>query len=71
MGKMILVLVKLGKLMLLNNSHLKQKEIAKKLNVSTQAISLIRNKWDKSENLSSKRYRNCDRKKKIAPKLDR
>ncbi len=50
---------KIGQIeVLLNNSHLKQKEIAKKLNVSTQVISLIRNKLDKSENLSSKRYGN-------------
>ncbi len=39
---------------LLNKSHLKQKEISRTLNVSTKATSLIRNKLDKSENWSSK-----------------
>ena len=56
---------------LLEVRSLKQKDIAKKLNVSTQTVSPVKKNLDLGRNLGSSRKGNCGRKKKTTPHLDR
>lgn len=56
---------------LLSDSALKQKEIAKKLNISCQSVSNIKKKMDKGINLDSTRTGRCGRKRKTTPRSDR
>ena len=56
---------------LLEVRSLKQKDIAKKLNVSTQTVSHVKKILDLGRNLGSSRKGNCGRKKKTTPHLDR
>ena len=56
---------------LLEVRGLKQKDITKKLNLSTQTVSSVKKKLDLGRNLGSSRKENCGRKKKTTPRLDR
>ena len=56
---------------LLSVGTLKQKEIAKKLNVSTQSVSNIKKKMENSQNLNSSRVGKCGRKRKTSSRMDR
>lgn len=56
---------------LLSNTPLKQREIARKLGVSTQTVSVIKKKIDSGVNLASKRVGKCGRKRKTTPRTDR
>jgi DNA-directed RNA polymerase I, II, and III subunit RPABC1 len=63
---------KIGQIeVLLNNSELKQKDIAKKLSVSSQTVSNIKRKLDKGLSLDSARAGKCGRKRKTTPRMDR
>lgn len=56
---------------LLENSSLKQKEIAKKLDISVQTVSKIKKTLDSGGLLDSSRIGKCGRKKKTTPRIDR
>ena len=56
---------------LLKHSELKQKKIAKKLNISAQNICAIRKKLEIGRNIHSSRSEKCGRKRKITFGLDR
>ena len=56
---------------LLKHSDLKQKEIAKKLNISTQTVSAIKKKLEMGRNIQSSRMGKCGRKRETTLKLDR
>ncbi|KAL7641205.1 UNVERIFIED_CONTAM: hypothetical protein RMT77_008343 [Armadillidium vulgare] len=56
---------------LLSVSAIKQKDIAKKLNISCQSVSNIKEKMDKGLNLDSTRTGRCGRKRKTTPRTDR
>ena len=56
---------------LLTNSSLKQKEIAKKLGVSSQTVSVIKKKMKNNEHLYSNKIGKCGRKRKTTPRVDR
>lgn len=56
---------------LLHETGLKQKEIAKKLNISPQSVSLIKKKEENHQDLVTKRKGNCGRKRKTSPRVDR
>lgn len=63
---------KLGQIqVLLSDTPLKQREIARKLGVSTQTISVIKKKIDSGVDLASKRVAKCGRKRKTTPRTDR
>ena len=63
---------KIGQIkVLLEDSELKQKEIARKLNISTQIVSLIKKKIERGIDVGSQRQGNCGRKKKTTPRTDR
>lgn len=63
---------KIGQIkVLISDSALKQKDIAKKLNISCQSVSNIKKKMDKGLNLDSSRTGKCGRKKKTTPRTDR
>ncbi|KAF8789493.1 hypothetical protein HNY73_007426 [Argiope bruennichi] len=63
---------KVGRIsVLLQETPLKQKEIAKKLNVSTQTISNIKKKLENGHNLASNIVEKCGRPKKTTPRMDR
>ena len=56
---------------LLSENSLKQREIARKLRVSTQTISVIKKKIDNGVDLAAKRVAKCGRKRKTTPRTDR
>ena len=56
---------------LLEETSLKQAEIAKKLGVSTATITQIKKKMQKGEDLKYKRVGNCGRKRSTTPRIDR
>jgi len=63
---------KIGQIkVLLSESGLKQREIAKKLSVSTQTVSVIKRKFDNDVNIDAKRIGKCGRKRKTTPRTDR
>ena len=63
---------KIGKIeVYLSETTFKQKDIAKKLNVSTQTISAIKKKMENKEGVLAKRVGNCGRKRVTTPRLDR
>ncbi|XP_065684059.1 transposable element Tcb1 transposase isoform X1 [Hydra vulgaris] len=63
---------KIGQIkVLLEDSELKQKEIARKLNISTQIVSLIKKKIERGIDVGSQRQGNCGRKKITTPRTDR
>lgn len=63
---------KIGQInVLLDECTLNQKEIAKKLKVSPQSVSIIKRKKDKCQNLGSHRNGKCGRKRKTSPRIDR
>lgn len=55
----------------LSETTFKQKDIAKKLNVSTQTISAIKKKMENKEGVLAKRVGNCGRKRVTTPRIDR
>jgi len=55
----------------LSETTFKQKDIAKKLNVSTQTISAIKKKMENKEGVLAKRVGKCGRKRVTTPRLDR
>ena len=56
---------------LLQKTGMKQKEIANKLNISPQSVSLIKKKEENHHDLVTKRKENCGRKRKTSPRVDR
>ena len=56
---------------LLEHSDLKQKEIAKKLNVSPQVVSATKQKLKFAKTIDTSRIGSCGRKRITTPKLDR
>ena len=56
---------------LLKHTDLKQKEIAKKLNISTQTVGAIRKKLEMRRNIHASRTGKCGRKRKTTLGLDR
>lgn len=63
---------KIGQIsVLLSETTLKQKEIAKKLKVSTQTVSNIKKKLEYGQSLASNRVGKCGRPKKTTPRMDR
>lgn len=57
--------------LLLSETALKQREIARKLGVSTQTVSVIKKKIDSNVDLAAKRDGKCGRKRKTTPRTDR
>ena len=53
------------------HSDLKQKEIAKKLNILTQTVSATRKKLEMRRNIHRSRRGKCERKRKTTLRLDR
>lgn len=56
---------------LLKETCMKQKEIARKLKISPQSVSLIKKKEENHRDLGPKRKGNCGRKRKTSPRVDR
>lgn len=56
---------------LLEVRGLKQKDIAKRLNVSTQTVSSVKKALDLGRKIDASRKGNCGRKRKTSPRLDR
>jgi transposase len=57
--------------LLLCESLLKQREIAVKLGISPQTVSVIKKKIDRGVDIASKRIGRCGRKRKTSPRTDR
>ena len=63
---------KVGKIqVLLSETALKQQEIARKMGVSSQTVSVIKKKIDCNVDLTVKRVGKCGRKRKTTPRTDR
>ena len=61
---------KIGQIeVLLNQTQLKQREIAQKIRVSTQNVSVIKKKINSGTELDSKRVGRCGRKRKTIGEL--
>lgn len=56
---------------LLQETSMKQREIAKKLHVSPQSVCVIKKKEENKVHLGSNRAGNCGRKRKTTPRADR
>lgn len=56
---------------LIEESGLKQFEIAKKMGISVQSVSAIKKKMDRKQSIETKRNGKCGRRKKTSPRLDR